>query len=170
MSIPGLKKGGRAVFTALALLLLPVDAESQASRKVLVEEFTGMWCGDCPMGQSACNHLDSAFGPRVICISLHNMDILSSAYSDQLVNDINVTEFPVAFVDRNPFDSDGGVFQFPDDGIRSWDPAVKQRIKTDAPLSLAISSTYDVETRQMSAAIQVKAETLLNGKMRLNCV
>ncbi|MFI5148439.1 MAG: Omp28-related outer membrane protein [Bacteroidia bacterium] len=170
LSIRTLKKRGGFYLLLLLSFLATGKTPAQARHKVLVEEFTGMWCGDCPRGKSACEHLDSVYGNAVICISLHNNDSLSSPYSDQLAMDCGVSQFPIAFVDRTAFNAGGGVFQFMDETSSSWDPAVADRLKNEAPVDLIISSHFDTPSRLLSTTLKLTAETLLNKHMRLNCV
>lgn len=54
-------------------------------RKVVVEEFTGSWCGNCPRGTVGLSRLAEDFGDRVICIAVHvgsGEPMLISAYAD----------------------------------------------------------------------------------------
>jgi len=41
-------------------------------RKVLVEDFTGHKCGNCPMGHVALNNLKNTYGEQVIGIAIHS--------------------------------------------------------------------------------------------------
>jgi hypothetical protein len=161
----------RNCFALTALVLLfATQTKAQVHKKVLVEEFTGMWCGDCPMGRTAADHLDSAYGSSVICIGIHNDDSLSSSYSDQLSDDCGVTQFPIAFVDRRAYNPDGGVFQFIDAGRTAWDPAVNNALQDVPAFGITISSEFNASTRQLSASLQFTSESLFRGNTRINCV
>lgn len=142
---------------------------AQATRKVLVEEFTGMWCGDCPKGKSAVEHLESRFGSSVICIGMHNADVLSNAYSDSIVNQCNVTEFPLGFIDRTSFFSREGVFQELAD-TDDWDELVKEQLNVSSPISISIHPIYSVDNRKLSVSVDTRFLKAATGHFRLNCL
>ncbi|MBD5371260.1 MAG: Omp28-related outer membrane protein [Bacteroides sp.] len=52
----------------------------EITRRVMVEEGTGMWCGNCPLGEIAIEHLETTMPESVSVISIHNGDAL--AYQD----------------------------------------------------------------------------------------
>lgn len=47
------------------------NAKPAFTRRAVVEEFTGTWCGNCPRGIVALQRLAQDFGDRVICIAVH---------------------------------------------------------------------------------------------------
>ena len=50
-------------------------------RKVLVEEFTGVRCVNCPAGASELDNLRGIYGDRLVVVSIHTGDF-STPYSD----------------------------------------------------------------------------------------
>ena len=162
-------RGGMLLFL---LYFAITNSYSQAPRKILVEEFTGTWCGDCPNGRTATEHLDAKFGNSVICIGLHNSDSLSNTYSEGLIKDCNVTEFPLGFIDRTSFHSspDGSVFQEVGLDGTDWDEPVKERLKTSSPIGVNISNTYNTDTRQLQITITADFLASVSGNMRFNCI
>lgn len=55
------------------------------NRRVLIEEGTGMWCGNCPLGEVAIENLEENFPDNVAIISVHNDDILAFSAYDQFL-------------------------------------------------------------------------------------
>lgn len=49
-----------------------------AQRRVVMEEYTGIWCGFCPKGEAALNRIDDEYGSKVVSISIHQGDVLES--------------------------------------------------------------------------------------------
>lgn len=47
-------------------------------RKVVMEEYTGLWCGFCPRGEAALDRLQDEFGARFIGISVHSGDAIEN--------------------------------------------------------------------------------------------
>ena len=73
-------------------------------RKVMVEEFTGMWCGWCPRGFVALEKIKQVYGERVTTIAVHNGDALECKDYSKVVK--MVAGFPGAIVDRAIFGID----------------------------------------------------------------
>lgn len=64
--------------------------------RVLVEEYTGTWCGWCPRGLVAMKLLAEAFGDNFIGVAYHNGDPMEIMYNFPSP----VQGFPSAFVER----------------------------------------------------------------------
>jgi thiol-disulfide isomerase/thioredoxin len=159
-----------AIFLAVLLVFYTTPSYSQIKRKVLVEEFTGMWCGDCPNGRTATEHLEATFGNSVICIAMHSSDTLATPYSEGAVNDCNVTEFPLGFIDRASFHAFGGVFQEIGLDGTDWDAEVKDRLNTSSPLEVKIANNYNNVTRELKIEVSADFYAAYSGNMRLNCI
>ena len=59
----------KADFTLLSVTQLE-------ARRVVMEEYTGLWCGFCPKGEAAVNRMSDEFGERFIAFSIHSGDVL----------------------------------------------------------------------------------------------
>lgn len=62
-----------------------VNHAFEINRRVLVEEGTGMWCGNCPYGEIAVENLTETMPDQVAIISVHNGDALALTDYDQLL-------------------------------------------------------------------------------------
>ncbi len=69
------------------------------NKKVVMEEYTGLWCGFCPRGEAAINRLEDEFGPRFIGFSIHSDDVLEN--SDYVTASLMSTTFPKASLQRS---------------------------------------------------------------------
>lgn len=78
-----------AVFAALFLTACdPVDENERFSeatdinqdRKVLVQEFTGQLCPNCPLGHEALDNIKKQYGKNAVIVSIHAGDM---AYEDE---------------------------------------------------------------------------------------
>jgi len=49
----------------------PVDTTGEVLRHVLVEEFTGVQCVNCPQGSQLIENLINTHGERLIAVSIH---------------------------------------------------------------------------------------------------
>lgn len=74
-------------------------------KKVVVEDFTGLWCGYCPRGIVALENFAKLYPEQFIGIAAHNGDVISCAdYEEYIYN--NISGFPVGFFDRTVKDAD----------------------------------------------------------------
>jgi hypothetical protein len=163
----------KQIFTLMLACGVIVNTYAQAPRKVVVEDYTGIWCGWCPNGRTASEHLMATFGSKVICIGVHSSDALSTGYPDNLINGIGVPGFPMGSIDRHNDPSvAGGIFQ----GCGStptcsdWDQSVTDRLNTTAPVAVSITSTYNSSTRAMTATVTANFVASASGNMNINCV
>src|SRR5690349_3063539 len=90
---------------------------AQAQRKVLVEDFTGRWCGFCPYGINYLDQIDAAYPNNSICIGLHGptmdntsgyYDVMACNYSLSMASAYSISEWPSILVDRAPFNQPDG--------------------------------------------------------------
>lgn len=62
-----------------------VNHAFEIQRRVLIEEGTGMWCGNCPYGEVALEHLQETMPDNIAVISVHNGDAFAHQEYDQLL-------------------------------------------------------------------------------------
>lgn len=74
-------------------------------KKVVVEDFTGLWCGYCPRGIVALENFAKLYPAQFIGIAAHNGDVISCAdYEEYIYN--NISGFPIGYFDRTVKDAD----------------------------------------------------------------
>ena len=77
---------------------------SAFTKKVLIEEFTGAWCGYCPDGAYRVENLINDNDGRVVAVSLHagnpTGDEMEIAHTNYLETTYQNTGFPSGMVDR----------------------------------------------------------------------
>lgn len=70
------------------------------TKKALIEDFTGTWCGWCPrvsQGIELC--LDSS--DNVVPIGVHIGDFMENSYGSQIASSFGVNSFPTAYINRS---------------------------------------------------------------------
>lgn len=88
-----------------------VNHAFEIARRVLVEEGTGSWCGNCPRGEVAVEHLETTMPDNVAIISVHNGDAYAlTEYDTQLA----LGGYPNGRIDRldqvfTPLYTDNGI-------------------------------------------------------------
>ena len=64
----------------------------------VVEEFTGTWCGWCPIGFDGVENAHATFGDKAALIAIHCTDIMESSDFSQIAK--RATGYPNAIIDR----------------------------------------------------------------------
>ena len=120
------------------------------NHKVLVEEFTGMWCGHCPRGMVGLEKLRQVHGDNVVLIAAHSNDALECRdYADVVYE--TVVGFPAAHVDRayigvDPYYGLGGSFGI-NDCVETLAQVLPVAAVTAVPVLNGDSLTATVEVK-----------------------
>ncbi len=135
-------------------------------RKVLVEEFTGVRCVNCPAGASELDNLRGIYGDRLVVVSIHTGDF-STPYSDSKF-DFRTPEgtaleknlgaplgYPTAVINRKKFTGQTGLQV----GRSLWAGLIASETKEAAAVSLSVEKTYNATTRQFQMTIKAVENT-----------
>ena len=68
----------------------------------LREEYTGTWCGWCPVGFDGMERINEEFGEKVSLIAIHSGDVMEASEFQNLIK--RVGGYPSAFIDRGDED------------------------------------------------------------------
>ncbi len=116
---------------------------STSVKRVLVEEFTGAWCGWCPDGAVQMEKLLQAY-PLAVPVALHagGTDAMITPESAALATEFQPS-FPMAMIDRMHFDGEDGV----PIGRASdaWITRTGEQFAAYTPLSVSVAGTHDLE-------------------------
>lgn len=131
-------------------------------RNVLIEEFTGVRCVNCPEGSEVIEALKGVHGDRLIPISIHT-GFFSDPYPESLY-DFRVTEgnqieqnlgpvsaFPAAVVNRKIFDGASGLVV----GKNSWAGYIAQDVETTTPVEINISKSFNTGNRTLDVTVDL---------------
>lgn len=123
------------VVTAPAPPVLPVGSvPGSFTKKVVIEEFTGEWCGACPGGAAELKSLTEANPDKVYAVAIHNANGGSDPYEPAFFNQINTilgnhSSYPGGNVDRGA-----------KGGTSSWAGEVNTRLQKSTEIGLALVS------------------------------
>lgn len=139
---------------------IPVEPAVTA-RSVLVEEFSGQLCVNCPEASEYLETLQETYGAdTVIVVSIHagesmNLAIgkelgeamgyegLATDFGEQLFSNYGLTSEPNAVIDRN-----SGVL-----GRDSWLTAIVSALSRETTVSLSLSTSYDESARELTVNV-----------------
>ncbi|MBA3647197.1 MAG: Omp28-related outer membrane protein [Chitinophagales bacterium] len=135
-------------------------------KKVLIENFTGVQCVNCPQGDTLIENLIQQYPGRVEVIDIHAGPLaepvilsdpdLRTPYSDLLNTLIGPFPFqPAASIDRKLFEISPGDFE----RIISrnyWAPFVQQELDSVAQVSIDVVPHFDTISRLLTVTLNVK--------------
>ena len=150
-------------------------------KNVLVEEFTGAWCGYCPAGAYYIRDLLAA-KPYTVAVAIHdknvnNVDAMQIPDGD-LLNQTYGTGFPDAMVDRVLyFDNQAtgvGFYTYTNNPFNVHDTLAAFRYKQATPANVSLSAiSFDSTTSTNNLTVTVNGtflNSLSQGDYRLNLI
>ncbi|MBR1645078.1 MAG: hypothetical protein IJ692_05995 [Alloprevotella sp.] len=79
-----------------------VVSRSAEVKRVVEEEFTGLWCGWCPQGMVGMQLAEQQFGDRYIGIAVHQNDVMAGSSSGGYSTILSkVSGLPACYINRN---------------------------------------------------------------------
>ena len=150
------------------LSALPEKSFGQAPRKVVLEDYTGTWCGFCPKATTVMDDVLSTY-PNAIGISNHFGDPLEVPYTKAMEQGFSVGGAPNGTVDRFKFSDQADVVM----DLNPLKSKVAGRLPVTAPVSVNISSNYNSSTRALAVTVTANFVANINAALatiRINCV
>ena len=152
---------------------------AQAPRKVLIEEFTGTWCGYCPLGITNIDQVKATYSSTVIAVADHvyntSVDPMTNNFTVALNNAYQVTSTPQVMVDRADWSSIIGASSTPQlignySGHNYIEDATSQRLNASSPVSIDIASSYNTSTKSASVTVTANFVDTASGDIRISCL
>lgn len=153
-------KAMKRKFTLILLLLMAFILELNAQqivstepqkRNVLIEEFTGILCPNCPDGHRIANNITSAYPDQVWAVNIHSYGAYAAAELQTedglaLRNGLGVTGFPGAHINRT---SESSL------GRDTWAANTVLQLDEDAECNVGGQAYVDLESRKVSIDVEV---------------
>jgi thiol-disulfide isomerase/thioredoxin len=133
------------------------------SRTVLIEEFTGEWCGWCPNGMMELEEMIAKYGDTIIVVAVHTSDPLESPSASAMIG-AWANFSPSALINRD-YDTLLGaqVFQTGD-----WDAVIARQIDTPPVCDVQLNYGYNPSSRLLTAEVKANFTENYIGDGRLN--
>ena len=129
------------------------------SKKVLIEEFTGAWCGYCPDGALILENIINQNVGFVIGVSAHSGDAMEVSQTSFLESTYSNPGYPSGMVDRFNFNDNVSINR----GI--WDYLASEQLQKEALCGLAIQSKVQANTAKIN--VHTGFKMAMNGEHRL---
>jgi hypothetical protein len=153
----------------LASAALAYASNAQATRTVLMEEYTGTWCVNCPDGHNIIKSISTTYPNTFLNIGMHNGDAYTIPYETAMEAIVQVGGFPRATVDR--FTYPQGNFFCMSRSNGAWVNAVAARVNVTAPVEFTkLNATMNPSTRVLTVETDYKFLSSINYDTRITCL
>jgi hypothetical protein len=138
------------------------DPAPPQQKRVLLEEYTGVRCVNCPAGHEEIHRLDSLYGKQVVALSIHAGDFaVPYDYSDedfaidagesvhQLVGPASA--YPAADIDRFLYSGESEVIV---DELSKWSTYFDRQKQKTPPVNLSLQDTFVNQTLKVQATLE----------------
>lgn len=147
----------------------PENKDSEVAKKVLIEDFTGQFCVNCPKAVDEIERIQKDYGAdTIIAVGIHSGKLgfkgndkyvgLATDIGDQYYNHWKIEFQPAGLINRQ-----GGIFKHHD-----WAMAVHNAISQKAHLSIKLENNYNEVDRTVNVTVKTKGiGNSINGKLQL---
>lgn len=149
----------------------------KTKRVVLIEEFTGASCVNCPKGIAQTTAIRNAYPENVVVVAVHSNFLGAPATAGQVnlrTPDAQAIETflgswfskPEAAINRL-YDAANQTYRYgsPD----SWRGIVEEELKKDPAVELLIDKTYNETSRELKVKLTVKGLEALSKPLHIHC-
>lgn len=157
--------------------VVPIDTAGIEvfQRKVLVEDYTGHKCGNCPEAASTAKQIDSIYHGKVVSIAIHAGYFSTPSTSGNYTYDFRTPEGNAidAFFGISAAGNPNGMVNrkgYPGQHIKAmtdWTSLVQSELALPTEAGIKIANTYNSSTRQLSSSIEVKFLTAQTDSFKL---
>lgn len=136
-----------------------------AKRNVLIEDFTGQFCVNCPNAHEVIEALKAGEnGESIIAVSIHAGSSaipapagLKTKEGDEYANKWNITAYPKGIINRNPT-----VLDFKD-----WSAVVRTELEKETSVDMDLSATLSMDGTSVVIKTDLNPVKDINGKLQL---
>jgi hypothetical protein len=137
--------------------------QTPEEKNVVMEEFTGVQCVNCPAGHQIIKTLQSTFGERLVVVSYHT-DFLGEPFAfttEDLRTDAakQVQDYlvfdgykPAAAIDRFPFNPSQTSLLY---SRNTWNTRVQQEMGKTSPLNILLTTVIDTNIRKITTTVEL---------------
>lgn len=146
------------------------DTTTGMVRKVLLEDYTGHKCVNCPEAAMTAHAIEAANDGRLIIIAVHAGFFSTPAATGDFTadyrtpagtewnDDFGITGWPAGLINRSPYDGTTVLYDF-----GQWGNAIEAQLDLPQEANIVIDNDYNVSTRELTTTINTKFLDLLQG-------
>ena len=142
------------------------DYPTSVPRSVLIEDFTGQDCPNCPDAVPVIDMLEEAYPGRVVVVAIHSGKVLPASLGNMaLQTELGEQYYKDAGSPAQPAGRIGGSSDtyLPTD----WVVPVQNVLRQMSPVSLKIENVYDEASRKVSVSVNAYGVDDVSGSLQL---
>ncbi len=151
----------------------PVDTSS-VQKVVLLEDFTGIGCNNCPAASEVAADIADTYPDQVVTVAIHAGHFADPRQIDpggvdyrtevgtQLYNDFGFSSLPNGMVDR--VEHAGSQVT----SVSAWFENVASQLELDAVADVQVSSTYEESSRTADVTVGIEALSVLPATAQIS--
>ncbi len=154
------------------------DPVEETTRKVLLEEYTGHTCVNCPRAAITASELKALYGDRLILLSVHvgplaapGLNPFTKDFRSDVGNawdaffSVSSSGVPLGIINRK---SEGGVYFTPPG---NWGTSIAQAMEDEESIAkIDISTNYNAGNRQLGIGIETTFLTNASGNFMVQAL
>ncbi|MBR1626386.1 MAG: Omp28-related outer membrane protein [Bacteroidales bacterium] len=152
-------------FGAVAQTEPTIVSKEAQKRNVVIEEYTGIGCGYCPLGHQNVATFRKNNPDRVVTINIHQGGYTrgyrpnyTTEWGDKLYSQADITGYPAGTMNRlrvtdKSADNYGSIYNFGPTGDR-WQSSASNLLNEDCPVNVAATASIDVKTRKLTVHVE----------------
>ena len=136
----------------------------QVTRRVLLEEFTGQRCVNCPEAHAVIEKLEEQYGDDLIVVSIHAGSFgikspfgLMQEEGDIYANRWGINSYPAGVVDRT-----GNVMTYD-----AWSAAIRNEAGKETDLEINLEATLSADQKNINITTDLLCSDNLSGSLQL---
>lgn len=147
-----------------------MDIEAPQQRNVLIEEFTGVQCNNCPDGHATTAQMLSDYSPRIKLMAIHassggfTTPFSTSSYefsipeADEISTLLGLVGYnPAAAINRKQFSDEDFIYMSnPSSNPTNWEDNALLDLAEETPLNLYIEHEWSADERWLRVDVTVK--------------
>jgi hypothetical protein len=140
---------------------VPIDT-TKTSRRIIIEEYTGFRCGNCPAASALAKQLHETYGDKIILLSIHAGPYAQPKGTHKYdFRTPEATEMDKFFGCSNAGNPNGLISRYGystnhilRDG--AWEGAVTSLLKIKPKMTVDLTNEFDSTTQEITATVKIK--------------
>lgn len=129
-------------------------------QKILIEDYTGHMCGNCPRAHEVLASLEDMYGVKIISFGIHSGSFAATNTSypedftttegDDLTSYFGVSQYPIGMVNRTAYNSQKLI------GKDDWATVVASLINQTPKMGIEITNTYNSASMNLQSVAEIE--------------
>lgn len=134
----------------------------KANKCVLLEDYTGQRCINCPSAANEAASLKEQYGDKFIVVSIHAggyaLPTLSTPVGEEYDKHFAIESYPTGIIDRKSILT----------AYQQWGASVRERVQVEPPVDITLGTTYDNEIREVTINSRIRGvKQVSSAKLQL---